>query len=98
MQANSYRPPFATAPPYCHALPVAPNRLESLLARKPIRRRIWQYVLQVSCWPRGAKAVCDVLMGVVALALGCVSIQICSLRTEVLHVSRLPLAIGSLLN
>lgn len=37
-------------------------------------------------------------MSVVALALGCVSIQICSLRTEVLYVSRLPLAIGSLLN
>lgn len=55
-------------------------------------------VLQVSCWQRGAKAVCDVLMGVVALALGCVSILICSLRTEVLHVGRLPLAIGSLLN
>lgn len=37
-------------------------------------------------------------MSVVALALGSALIQICSLRTEVLHVSRLPLAIGSLLN
>lgn len=41
-QSTSYRPPLAAAPPYCHALPVAPNRLESLSARKPIRRRIWQ--------------------------------------------------------